>query len=202
MRSAAGFVRPTGRAIATVAFCATAVAAIVTLGMVWPVSAQTPKPKPAQTAAADAAETAPRRTETVVYDNWTVTCQDTLSKGAPRSCSARLRIVNNKTQQNLVVWEIGKDAAGKPVFALRVPLGVLMKPGVVLATGAEAPHKLDYALCDPQGCEAAGPFDEPLARELSGAAEATITIVAANGQPVAFKVPLKGIAAAMAALQK
>lgn len=159
--------------------------------------AQTPTPKPAPKAEASA----PRRTETVVYDNWTVTCRDGATRDAARICSANLRVINNKTQQNLVVWEIGNDAAGKPAVALRVPLGVLTRPGVVLTVGSGKPHKFDYVLCDRQGCEAAGPFDNALARELGAAAEASVTIVATNGQPIAFKVPLKGIAQAVPALR-
>ncbi|MCX5481597.1 invasion associated locus B family protein [Kaistia geumhonensis] len=164
-----------------------------------PAEAQTPPPKPVE--APKAAASAPRRTETVVYDNWTVTCRDGATKNAARSCSASLRVINNKTQQNLVIWEIGNDATGKPAVALRVPLGVLTRPGVVLTIGSGKPRKFDYVMCDRQGCEAAGPFDNALARELGAAAEASVTIVATNGQPIAFKVPLKGIAQAVPALR-
>ncbi|SHG00167.1 Invasion protein IalB, involved in pathogenesis [Kaistia soli DSM 19436] len=162
--------------------------------------AQTPAPKPAPSTPKPAAS-APQRTETVVYDNWTVTCHDSLSKDAKRTCAANLRVINNKTQQNLLVWEIGNDATGKPIFALRVPLGVLTRPGIVLTVGAGKPRKFDYVLCDPQGCEAAGPFDNALSKELGAAAEATVTFVATTGQPIALKVPLKGIAEAVPALR-
>ncbi|HWJ75118.1 MAG TPA: invasion associated locus B family protein [Kaistia sp.] len=185
MQRALGFVHPARSVGVAIALCAGLMASSS--------SAQTPAPKPEVSA--------PKRTETVVYDNWTVTCNDTLSKDAKRSCAANLRIVNNKTQQNLLVWEIGNDAAGKPTFALRVPLGILTRPGIVLTVGAGKPHKIDFVLCDPQGCEAAGAFDNALSRELGAASEATVTFVATTGQAIALKVPLKGIAEAVPALR-
>ncbi len=199
MQYALGSVRRARWAGVAVALCAGL--------MIPPSSAQTPTPKPAAAAPKSAASapapaaSSPRRTETIVYDNWTVTCHDSLSKDAQRSCAANLRIVNNKTQQNLLVWEIGNDATGKPTFALRVPLGVLTRPGIVLTVGAGKPRKIDYVLCDPKGCEAAGAFDNTLSRELGGATEATVTFVAVNGQAIALKVPLKGITEAVPALR-
>jgi len=157
-----------------------------------PATAQAPAPAPA--ANTPAAPAAPPRTETVVYDNWTVTCRDTIVKDAKRTCSATLRVTNNQTRQNVLILEISNDAAGKPTFAIRTPLGVMIKEGVQIAVGNAKPRKVDFALCDTRGCEAAAPFDVGFSRDLSAANEASVTFMAMNGQPVTLKIPLKGIA--------
>lgn len=144
---------------------------------------------------------APQRTETIVYDNWTVTCHDSLSKDAKRVCSANLRVTNNQTRQNVLIWEIGNDATGKPTFALRTPLGVMIKEGVQLTLGTGKPRKVDYVLCDTRGCEAAAPFDAALSRELTAASEASVVFVATNGQPISLKIPVKGIVEALPSLR-
>lgn len=158
-------------------------------------------PSSAQAPAAQPSPAGPPRTETVVYENWTVTCRDNLSKGAKKICSANLRIANNQTRQNILIWEIGNDAAGKPIFALRTPLGVMIKDGVQLTIDAGKARKVDYILCDANGCEAAGLFDAALSRELAGGSEASVGFMMTNGQPVRLKVPLKGAAQALVALR-
>ncbi|MFK8250857.1 invasion associated locus B family protein [Ancylobacter terrae] len=161
--------------------------------------------KPAQPAPAPAATSpGPQRTETIVFDNWVVTCRDTVGKTGKPICSTSLQVTNNDTRQTVLLWQIGQDDAGKPVFALRVPLGVRIKDGVQFTIGAGKPRKADFVLCDNRGCESAGPLDEALIRELSAGAggEALVVFTATNGQAVNLKIPLKGIDKALPALRK
>ncbi|WP_334176021.1 invasion associated locus B family protein [Pseudoxanthobacter sp.] len=158
-------------------------------------------PALAQAPAAKTKPTAPQRTETVVYDNWTVTCHDSLADNARRTCSASLQVTNRKNGQSVLIWEIGTDSAGKPTYAVRTPLGVRVKEGIRMTVGAAKPRQVDYVLCDTRGCEAAAPFDDALARDLKAASEASIAFTATNGQTFTIKVPLKGISQALAAMR-
>ncbi len=138
---------------------------------------------PAQPAA-PAQPSAPVRTETIVYDNWVVTCRDTVGKSSKRNCSAVMQISNKKTKQSVFVWQIGQDNDGKPVFAVRTPLGVRVQEGVQLTVGTGKPRKVDFVLCEQRGCDARGPFDDAFAKELVAGSEATAAFVLADGKTV------------------
>lgn len=145
---------------------------------------------------------APVRTETVVYDNWVVTCRERVEKSAKKFCTATMKVTDNKTKRDVLVWQFGQDKAGAPVFALRVPFGVQVKDGVSVTVDAGKPRKADYVSCGGRGgCEAAAPLDAAFTRELSAGKQATVTFVLANGRAVNLKVPLNGIAKALPALR-
>lgn len=171
-------------------------------GQAW---AQAKPAQSAQPAPAPAAPSpGPQRTETIVFDNWVVTCRDTVGKTGKPICSTTLQVTNNETRQTILLWQIGQDEAGKPVFALRVPLGVRIKEGVQFTIGSGKPRRADFVQCDSRGCESAGPLDETLIRELSAGAggEAAVVFTMTNGQAVTMKIPLKGIDKALPALRK
>jgi invasion protein IalB len=153
-------------------------------------------------AAAPAQPSAPVRTETIVYDNWVVTCRDTVGKSSKRNCSAVMQISNKKTKQSVFVWQIGQDNDGKPVFAVRTPLGVRVQEGVQLTVGTGKPRKVDFVLCEQRGCDARGPFDDAFAKELVAGSEATAAFVLADGKTVNLKLPLTGIDKALPALRR
>lgn len=172
-----------------------------------PVAQTAPKPAAGQAAApaqpgAPAQPTAPVRTETIVYDNWVVTCRDTVGKSSKRNCSAVMQISSKKTKQSVFVWQIGQDNDGKPVFAVRTPLGVRVQEGVQLTVGAGKPRKVDFVLCEQRGCDARGPFDDAFAKELVAGSEATAAFVLADGKTVNLKLPLTGIDKALPALRR
>jgi invasion protein IalB len=159
----------------------------------------------AQTPAAPAKpaeSTAPVRTETIVYDNWVVTCRDRVEKSSKRVCSASMQITDSKSKRVILVWQIGQDPAGVPTYLVRTPLGVRLKDGVQITAEGGKPRKVDYAACDQRGCEAVGPFEDAFGKELSGAREATATFMLANGNTVNVKLPLTGIAKALPALRR
>lgn len=156
----------------------------------------------AQTApAGQAGSTAPVRTETVVYDNWVVTCRDRLEKGSKKTCSASMQIKDSKSNNIVLVWQVGRNPAGEPTHVIRTPLGVRLKDGVQVALGGGKPRKLDYASCSQQGCEAIAPFEDGLSKELAGAKEAVVSFTLANGQAINVTVPLNGVDKALPALK-
>ena len=152
--------------------------------------------------AAPAQPTAPVRTETIVYDNWVVTCRDTVGKSSKRNCSAVMQISSKKTKQSVFVWQIGQDNDGKAVFAVRTPLGVRVQDGVQITVGNGKPRKVDFVLCEQRGCNARGPFDDAFAKELVAGTEATAAFTLADGKTVNLKLPLNGIDKALPALRR
>lgn len=152
--------------------------------------------------AAPAQPAAPQRTETIVYDNWVVTCRDTVGKSSKRSCSAVMQITNKKTKKSIFVWQIGQDKDGKSIFGMRTPLGVRVQDGIQLSVGTGKPRKVDFVLCAQSGCDARGPFDDAFAKELVAGSEATAAFVLADGKTVNLKLPLAGIDKALPALRR
>jgi invasion protein IalB len=176
-----------------------------------------PAPKPAAPApaaqapaaaapAAPAAPTAPQRTETVVYDSWTVTCRDTVGTSSKKACSATLplQIVQENQRQVLGAWFIARNNEGALVTLLQTPMlqagGVDLQKGAELKLGKGNTRKLTYASCDPRNCEASVIMDDAMLKEATAAADATITVYAKNGSGVNIQMPIKGIDKAIASI--
>ena len=143
---------------------------------------------------------APVRTETTVYDRWTVTCQETLDGKPKKTCSAALRVVD-QNQQLVILWQIGRGADGKLKTMMQTPTGVLVQKGVDLQIGEAEVGKLAYAACVPQNCEAGGALDDPQIKKILAAADMVVTIHSKDGRDVHFKFPLAGFDKAMAAIR-
>jgi invasion protein IalB len=177
-----------------------------------PAAAQTQKPPPKAAEPAPptttAAPPAPpaakiRRTETVVDDNWTVTCAETDQPNTKPRCVAQLKIVQteNNTQRVIFTWVIGAQA-GKPVSVLSMPSGVRIPPGVQVSAGDKEIQKVSFSICQPDHCEAVIPMDEALVKTLSAAPTTDVTVYAVNGNAVKFSVNMKGFEQALPAVIK
>ncbi len=145
-----------------------------------------------------------RRTETIVDDNWTVTCALTDQSGAKRQCSAVLRIAQtdkNGAQRVVFSWVLGHQD-GKLESILLIPPGLLIQPGVEVKIGDKETRKLVYSLCQPDHCEAVLPLDDVMVKGLSAAATTEVTVYAVNGSAVKFTVNMKGFAQALSDLGK
>jgi invasion protein IalB len=164
-----------------------------------PVAAQNPQAadKPAEPAKI-------RRAETIVDDNWTVTCALTDQSGAKKQCSAVLRIAQtdkNGAQRVVFSWVLGRQD-GKLESVFSVPPGVLIPPGVEVKIGEKETRKLVYSLCQPDHCESVFPLDDVMVKSLSAASTTEVTIFLVNGAAAKFTVNMKGFTQAIADLGK
>ncbi len=170
-------------------------------------SAQTTtKPAPAAAPAAAPAQPAAklRRAETIVDDNWTVTCAQTDQEEAKRVCSATLKIAQadkNGQERVIFVWALGHQD-GKLVSSISVPSGVQIPPGVEIKIGDKEARKVNFATCVPAQCQALLPLEETLVKSLSGVQTTDVTVRAVNGNDIKFTVNMKGFAQALADLGK
>ncbi|MEJ1938947.1 invasion associated locus B family protein, partial [Nostoc sp. NIES-2111] len=169
---------------------------LLSAGLAAHAAAQTPqKPpaaKPAQAPAApaegggdkasvQAAPTPPPqpiRTETLVFDNWTVTCREFAPGGPAKSCQAVLQVVQQQEggpSQVLLAFILGREGQGPVSATLQTPTGVVIAPGVELTLGKAAVRKLAYTACDAR-CAAVFAFDEAMAKEAAAAESAQAAI--------------------------
>jgi invasion protein IalB len=177
--------------------------ALACLAALSPALAQTAKPSDKKsTPPAPAASSEPakiRRAETIVDDNWTVTCAQTDQGDAKRICSALLRIVETDkagAQRVVFTWLVGHQE-GKLASAISVPTGVQIPPGMEIKIGDKEAVKIGYSICAPDHCEAMLPLEETAIKSLSASPTTEVTIRAINGAEAKFTVNMKGFVQAL-----
>jgi len=143
----------------------------------------------------------PQRTETIVYDAWTVTCRDTVGAKTKKACSATLQVIDQEHRQVVFVWIIGRTAEGKLMTLLQTPTGVQIQPGVELKVENGAVRKLNYVACEPGRCEASTAMDDSMVKEIVAGTKATATIYATDGRGINFNMQIAGASKAIPALQ-
>ena len=143
------------------------------------------------------AQTADRKTVTIQYGGWKVTCDET---GSSTVCSAAFRVMNRETNATVLTWLVGRDSDGQLLTEFFVPTEILIKPGVSMVLEDGPAYKADFVACGRSACKAFLPLDAALASELAAATKATLSLTASNGKVTNFSMGIDGIAAAMAEL--
>jgi invasion protein IalB len=146
----------------------------------------------------------PVRTETLVFDNWTVTCREFAPGGPAKSCQAVLQVVQQQeggSAQVLLAFILSREGQGPVGATLQTPTGVVIAPGVEMTLGKAAARKLAYTACEAR-CAAVFAFDEGMAKDVAAAESAQAAIAATNGKTIRFTFPVAGFDRAWAALRK
>ena len=160
------------------------------------------------------AQHAPPRTETIVYDSWTVTCHE--GGTAKKTCLATLQVLDKDRRQVLLRWQIGLDKAYRLTTAIDVPMGLLVtddktqtrssgisiKQGVELKLGDRPVRNLAFRMCDTQRCEASTPIDDAFLKDAGAATTAAATVYTEDGRAVPFAMQFKGIDKALALVRR
>lgn len=144
------------------------------------------------------AQTADRKTVTMRYGGWKVTCDEA---GESSVCSAAFRVVNRNTNATILTWMVGRGGDGQLLTEFFVPTEILIKPGVSMVLEDGPAYKAEFVACGRSACKAGMPLDAALASELASATKATLSLTASNGKVTNFSMGIDGIAAAMAELE-
>ena len=178
---------------------AMALAAVVMSGANPPGSkAQTPpqsrnETQPLMVAAAD------RKTVTMQFGGWTVTCDE--AGDPPQTvCSAAFRILDKNTNSTILTWMLGRSKDDQLLTEFFVPTEVLIEPGVSVSLEDGPSYKADFVACGRSACRAVLPLDAAIVSELASATRATISLTASNGRVTRFSMGIEGIEAALAEL--
>lgn len=159
--------------------------------------------RPTAPAASAITPAAPQRTETIVYDSWTVTCRDEVGKSSKRDCLASFTAVDENKRQ-ILNWVVTRNQNGAAVSIIQVPqiqAGILLEKGLQVKIGSGAARKLDYIMCGPNQCQASMPMDNVMIKELLSAQAAVVTITSAAGQEVNINIAnMKGADKAVGAI--
>ena len=143
------------------------------------------------------AQTAERKTVTMQYGGWKVTCDEA---GESSVCSAAFRVVNRETNATILTWLVGRGRSGQLLTEFFVPTEILIEPGVSVVLEEGPAYKAEFVACGRSACKAVLALDPALASELASATKATLSLTASNGKVTNFSMGIDGIAAAMAEL--
>ena len=132
------------------------------------------------------------------HGDWAVAC--TAPEGAVRCAISQVQL-NGENRQRVLAIELvaaeGGDAAGGTLI---LPFGLRLDDGVRLAIDEAAPFQSPrFSTCLPAGCLVPLAFGADVVSALRGGVTLGLKATANdNGQEIAFSVPLRGFASALA----
>lgn len=123
--------------------------------------------------------------------DWKLTCEES-------GCRMSQSLVSQDSGiAVLLVRVFGPDA---PTALLTTPLGVFLKPGIVIKVDGGRARAYGFEICDPAGCHAGLNLDEALLRDFRRGNTAEITFFDGSQEQVTLPVSLKGFTAGYKAL--
>ncbi len=154
--------------------------------------------KPSEVALPKGAQWGEIRRSIQPFENWTLICDENL-KRKQKTCNVS-QIITDQAGAAVFSWSLAATRDGEPFLLLRVPSFVeKQQPVKVSFPGRARPVVLDYKGCDDRVCLAMLPVG-PITREHIDK-ESVVTIgFSQNHQPVEIVVPLKGLKAALNAI--
>ncbi len=132
------------------------------------------------------------------FEDWTLICDENL-KRKQKTCNVS-QIITDQAGVAIFSWSLAATRNGEPFLLLRVPPAVEKREALKISfPGRPKPVVLDYKGCDDSICLAMLPVG-PITREHIDK-ESVVTIgFSQNRQPIEIIVPLKGLKAALNAI--
>jgi invasion protein IalB len=156
-----------------------------------------------------------QRVVTTKYDSWVVTCVESVSGAAKKTCTAQLKAMNQNRREILMDWQIGLNKDGHFVTAFYVPPSLaikhnnqtvggplLIQNGLELKFGNGPARRINYIWCGPKQCFAEALIDDAFVKEANASTVATITVHTAGGAAIPMQIPIKGIDKAISLTRK
>ncbi len=136
------------------------------------------------------------------FDDWTGRCE-LMREGGPEVCFvAQRQVVEGGSQLiDIALGPLGEG--GKLAFMMTLPLGISIPAGVAIQIGSTPPQIPGVLLrCIPRGCIGTVPVDNALLNRITRAEFLLVGVLnAGNGETLSIRVSLKGMTAAVRALQ-
>ncbi|MDX1453968.1 MAG: invasion associated locus B family protein [Gammaproteobacteria bacterium] len=105
--------------------------------------------------------------------------------------------------QQLLMTRIGYVPENElPLMVLTTPIGVLLKPGLLIEVEGHPNVRIPYDRCDSGGCVASVAMEPEFVDALMKGAEAKVTFMDPQRRPIALPVSLKGVSKGMNELDK
>lgn len=142
-----------------------------------------------------------KRSDTRVFGNWTVICEEREEAPAGRRCTAGLHLAQQGVPQPVFSLIVGPDAKGAAQLSFVTPTGVKIAPGVEAKFGKGGARKIVFSACDSR-CQADVPAGDAVLKDLRESDNVSATIVNLRGDAVTFTAPTAGAGAALDATKR
>ncbi len=138
------------------------------------------------------------------FGDWVYRCLATAEAGKAVTaiCSVQQQLAINKdghTTPLLTLTFLKSNPKGHVINVL-APLGVALKPGLELSLDTQKPVQAAYSFCNSNGCYVVNQTASALTKDVHAAKQGHAKITLMNGKSVVIDFSLKGLPAALAAL--
>lgn len=156
---------------------------------------------PAPTSAQSAADQDTAKSETQKFEDWTLRCRPA-SDTLPRTCRLHQQVVATDSGKPVLQFVVGQFGPEKVLGAvIFVPIGVRLPPGLGIQVDDRQLHVFTYEICDPKTCQARAVLEGKLLKDLKAGLVGKVKFQTAAGQEISVPISLKGMTAALRALQ-
>ena len=128
------------------------------------------------------------------FGDWKITC-------AESQCRMSQSLVREETGEALLIARIFVNN-GTPTLIVTTPLGVFLKPRLIVQIDATRARAYGFEICDSDGCHVGINLDAELLRALQRGSVAKMTLQDGLQQDVTLGISLAGFTAGMEALVK
>ncbi len=130
------------------------------------------------------------------FRDWALRCPQ------PGACVLEQRVFVEGNDETPLV-HVAFQTAGEPprlLASVRVPLGVLLRPGIELSVDGGEPLTFAFHHCRPEGCLALFALDDAMRRGFERGRAAQVRYYLADGRSLGLPLSLLGITAGLQAL--
>lgn len=139
------------------------------------------------------------------FSDWTARCTiDEQSK--QKSCVLEQIVFSQDGERPMLRAAAGflqeRQGEAVPAVLVTVPLMVALQEGLAVSVDKQGAFVAPYHHCNPEGCVAGLPLDEKVLTAFKKGNEATIRLIAVNGEVMDLPLSLRGFTAGYGALPK
>lgn len=137
------------------------------------------------------------------FSDWTARCNSD-GKAGQQSCVLEQIVFNDDGKRPLLRAAAGylQESKSKavPAILITVPLMVALQEGLAISVDKQGAFVAPYHHCNPEGCVAGLPLDKKVLSAFQAGNDATIRLVAVNGEVMDLSLSLRGFTAGYKAL--
>jgi invasion protein IalB len=127
---------------------------------------------------------------------WVKLCDKARSAKEPKKeinvCVTHHEQIHTKTGMVLVSVALRQIEGQKDVVMIMVPLGMQLRPGVLMKFDKSKPIKLQYTFCAVLGCYAEMEATPAIVKQMKGAKQISVGFMSPEGKLVPMGVPMDG----------
>ncbi len=139
------------------------------------------------------------------FTDWTARC-NSAENSAQQSCVLEQIVFSRDGERPMLRAAAGflQENQGQPVPAvlITVPLMVALQDGLAVSVDKKGAFVAPYHHCNPEGCVAGLPLDDKVLNAFRKGNDATIRLIAVNGEVMDLNLSLRGFTAGYNALPR